>query len=98
MDEINRKEIANRLKALKEQYKYKEPDIFTEDSTYSISTYVIDNYLDNIDKTLIYLYAEAGSLRKLGDMIGCSHQSVRNEINRIKTNIKNKINEIKELW
>lgn len=98
MDAPNRKEIGYILKDLKEKYKYKEPSIFEEDSTYSISTYVIEHHLNSIDRTLIYLYAEAGSLRRLGEMLGCSHQSVRNEILRIKTDIKIKIKELQERW
>lgn len=98
MDDTNRKEIAGRLKELKLIHKYKEPDIWEDDTTYSISTYIIDNELDNIDKTIIYLYAEAGSLRKLGNMIGCSHQTIRPEVNRIKTYIQKRIKELKELW
>ena len=98
MDDTNRKQIIQRVKELKQQYKYTDIDIFNEDPTYSIATYIINTELNEVDKNIIYLYADAGNLRDLGKNIGCSHSSIRPEVNRIKEYIQGRINELRKYW
>lgn len=52
---------------------------------------IIANRLNVVDRTLILLYADCQSFRKLGERMGMSHTTVRKEIVRIK-------NEIRELY
>ena len=98
MDDTNRKQIIQRVKELKQQYQYTDIDIFNEDPTYSIATYIINTELNEVDKNIIYLYADAGNLRDLGKNIGCSHSSIRPEVNRIKEYIQGRINELRKYW
>lgn len=98
MDDTNRNTIKQRLKELKEEYKYQDPSLFEEDTTYSIATYIINNELTDVDRTIIYLYADAGNLRDLGKNLGCSHSTIRPEVNRIKNYIQKRIKELRPLF
>lgn len=94
----NQRDIKQRLKELKEEYKFND-DIFNEDDKRAyIAKKVIFEQLNEVDRTIILLYAETGSLRQLGNILGCSHSTIRPEVNRIKEDIKNKIEEIWELY
>ena len=62
-----------------------DPSIFTEDEgRVNAVKWIIDNKLNRVDKTLILLYADCLSFRKLGKRLGFSHTTVRQEIMRIK--------------
>jgi transcriptional regulator of aromatic amino acid metabolism len=45
---------------------------------------IINNKLSIVDKTLILLYVDCQSYRKLGKRLGLSHMTCRKEIIRIK--------------
>lgn len=98
MDDTKRNNISRRLKELKEDYQYQEPSIFEEDSTATIAKYIITNELNDVDRTIIYLYADAGNLRDLGKKLGCSHSTIRPEVNRIKNYIQKRIKELRPLF
>ena len=46
--------------------------------------WVVQNVLTPSDRTIIILYAELGSYRKLGARLGLSHTTVRKEVLRIR--------------
>lgn len=46
--------------------------------------WVVENKLSAADRTIIILYAEIGSYRKLGKRLGLSHTTVKNEVHRIR--------------
>lgn len=48
---------------------------------------IVNDELDAVDRTIIILYAETGSLREVGKMLGLSHMTVRKEIMRIRAEI-----------
>lgn len=77
-------EIVKDYKTIKEDYKF-NPDIFTQDDErVSKVKYILDNKLSQVDKTIILLYADCGSLRKLGRRMGLSHMTCRKEVIRIR--------------
>ena len=45
---------------------------------------IIDNKLSLADKTIILLYVDCQSYRKLGKRLGVSHMTIRREVQRIK--------------
>lgn len=91
----NKGDIKQRLKDIKEEYKFTD-DIFNEDDKRAyIAKKVIFQQLNEVDRTIILLYAHTGSLRQLGKILGCSHSTIRPEVNRIKEDI---INKIKDIW
>lgn len=46
--------------------------------------WVVEHRLSQADRTIILLYAEIGSYRKLGQRLGLSHTTVKNEVHRIR--------------
>ena len=48
---------------------------------------IVINRLDPVDRAIILLYADCGSLRDLGARLGVSHSSVRTIVERIKARI-----------
>ena len=72
------------FKDIEADYKF-DPSIFTADGERVASIkYIIDNKLNRVDKTLILLYADCLSFRKMGQRLGFSHTTMRVEIKRIK--------------
>lgn len=72
------------FKDIEADYKF-DPSIFTADGERVASIkYIIDNKLNRVDKTLILLYADCQSFRKMGQRLGFSHTTLRMEIMRIR--------------
>lgn len=83
----NEKEIIRDYKAIAEDYAY-DPSIFSdEDERTARLKYIISERLNQVDRTLIILYADCQSYRKLGARLGFSHDTARKEILRIKREI-----------
>ena len=62
-----------------------EPSGSDDDRMLSIKGAV--SRLPAVDRMLLLLYAECRSYRKLGDMLGVSHSTMRKEIQRIRKEI-----------
>ena len=78
------KEIIRDYRDIKEDYKF-NPDIMnSEDERVAKVKEIINNRLSIVDKTLILLYIDCQSYRKLGKRLGLSHMTCRKEIIRIK--------------
>lgn len=77
-------EIVKEYRQIKEDYKF-NPDIMCQDDPkVSRIKEIIDTKLSQVDKTIILLYCDCQSLRKLGKMMHLSHMTIRREVNRIK--------------
>ena len=89
-------EVAFRdFKDIEAEYAH-DPSIFTEDEgRVNAVKWIIDNKLNRVDKTLILLYADCLSFRKLGKRMGFSHTTMREEIKRIKAIILEEYNKMK---
>ena len=62
-----------------------DPSIFTQDAERVAAVkYIIDNKLSRVDKTIILIYADCLSFRKMGKRLGFSHTTMRCEVKRIK--------------
>ncbi len=96
MDDTKKDTITQKLKELKQLYTYNNTlDIMeTDDDTIKaeIAKLVIEYELDDVDRNIILLYADTGCLRRLGKVLGCSHSTIRPEVNRIKNNLQDRIN------
>lgn len=76
--------VVNEYKAITKEYAYDE-DIFNEDeSKVNILKYIIFNKLNQVDRTIILLYTDYQSYRKLGRRMGMSHMTIRTEVLRIR--------------
>ena len=78
------KEVVWDYRKIKEDYDW-HPDIFTkDDERVGKVKEIINTKLSVIDKTIIILYADCQSYRKLGKRLGVSHMTIRDECLRIK--------------
>ena len=78
------KEIIRDFRDIKEDYVF-DPDIMNmEDESVHRIKEIINTRLSLVDKTLILLYVDCQSFRKLGERLGLSHMTCRKEIIRIK--------------
>lgn len=78
------REIVKDYREIKDDYAW-HPDIFTkDDERVSKLKEIINTKLSLVDKTIILLYADCQSYRKLGKRLGVSHMTIRTECQRIK--------------
>lgn len=78
------------------EYNFKELDIFDEDDNRLIYAKQAIKQLSQSDYIIILLYAELGSLRKVGKELGISHTIIYKEIKRIREEIYNIIKKLEE--
>lgn len=90
------KEIIRDYKDIKEDYKFDPSVMSKEDERVAAIKWIIGNKLSLVDKTLILLYTDCQSYRKLGKRLGLSHMTCRKEIVRIKNIILAEYEKIKE--
>lgn len=77
-------EVIAEFRKIKQEYTY-NPDIMNEeDERLTRVKKIIDNKLSLADKTIILLYVDCQSYRKLGARLGVSHMTLRREVQRIK--------------
>ena len=77
-------EVVKEYRQIKEDYKF-NPDIMCpDDPRVARLKEIIDTKLSQVDKTIILLYADCQSFRKLGRKMNLSHMTVRREVIRIK--------------
>lgn len=80
--------IVRSYKQIAQDYAY-QGGVFCEDTPKVRRTkWVVEHCLTPADRTIIILYAELGSYRKLGARLGMSHTTVRKEVLRIRNIIK----------
>ena len=78
------REVVSEFRKIRQDYTY-NPDIMCEDDPrISRVKEIIDNKLSLADKTIILLYVDCQSYRKLGARLGVSHMTLRREVQRIK--------------
>lgn len=69
---------------IKAEYAY-NPDIMTLDEPrVARLKEIIDTKLSQVDRTIILLYCDCLSYRKLGEKMNLSHMTIRKEVLRIK--------------
>ena len=88
------KGVVRDYKTIREEYRY-DADIFsTEADSTARLKWIIENKLSQVDQTLILMYADCMSLRKLGKRLGISHTLLGKEIKRIRGNILAEYNKL----
>lgn len=86
------REIVKDYREIKEDYAW-NPDIMNkDDERVSRVKEIINTRLSVVDKTIILLYVDCQSYRKLGKRLGVSHMTVRRECQRIKKIILEEFN------
>lgn len=83
----NMNNAVNTYKLIRRDYEY-SPDVMSEeDERTTRIKEIIHKNLNTADRTIILLYIDLQSYRKLGVMLGLSHMTVRREVIRIKNEI-----------
>ena len=80
--------VANEYKQITRDYAF-DNTIFNEDEPkVNALKYIINHKLSQVDRTIILLYVDCQSYRKLGEKMGMSHMTIRREVVRIKNIIQ----------
>ena len=81
---MNENEVVKEFRKIKEDYKF-DPDIMNpDDPRVARLKEIIDRKLSQVDRTIILLYTDCLSYRKLGKKMNLSHMTIRREVIRIK--------------
>lgn len=82
--EMDTNEVVKEFRQIKQEYAY-DPDIMSpDDPRVARLKEIIDTKLSQVDKTIILLYCDCLSYRKLGKKMRLSHMTIRREVIRIK--------------
>lgn len=84
------------FKDIEAEYRFDASVMSEDESRVRAIKWIIDNKLNRVDKTLILLYADCLSFRKLGKRMGFSHTTMREEIKRIKAIILAEYEKLKD--
>ena len=76
--------VVKDYKEIKEEYKWDSSIFNQDDEKVSRIKEIINTRLSVVDKTIILLYVDCQSYRKLGKRFGLSHMTIRREVLRIK--------------
>lgn len=77
-------EVVKEFRHIKEEYAW-NPDIMCpDDPRVARLKEIIETKLSQVDRTIILLYCDCQSYRKLGKKMNLSHMTIRREVIRIK--------------
>ena len=77
-------EVVKEYRAIKQDYAYESDIMSKDDERVAKIKKIIDTKLSLVDKTIILLYADCQSYRKLAKKMNLSHMTLRREVIRIK--------------
>ena len=77
-------EVVKEYRAIKQDYAYDSDIMSKDDERVAKIKNIIDTKLSLVDKTIILLYADCQSYRKLAKKMNLSHMTLRREVIRIK--------------
>lgn len=78
------REIVKDYREIKDDYAWRQDIMNNDDERVARVKEIINKSLSVVDKTIILLYVDCQSYRKLGKRLGVSHMTVRRECQRIK--------------
>lgn len=76
--------IVSEFRLIKQDYAYNGDIMCEDDPRVARLKRIIDTKLSQVDKTIILLYCDCQSYRKLGKKMHLSHMTIRREVIRIK--------------
>lgn len=77
-------DVVNEFRDIKQDYAFDSDIMCADDDRVRRVKEIIDTRLSLVDKTIILLYADCQSYRKLGQKMHLSHMTIRREVMRIK--------------
>lgn len=85
-------EVVKEFRHIKEEYAW-NPDIMCpDDPRVARLKEIIETKLSQVDRTIILLYCDCQSYRKLGKKMNLSHMTIRREVMRIRKIILDEYN------
>jgi DNA-directed RNA polymerase specialized sigma24 family protein len=85
---MTERNIVNEFKMICKDYECNNSIFNEDDEKVSILKDIINNKLERVDKTIILLYVDYQSYRKLGKTLGLDKMTIRREVLRIRDKIK----------
>ena len=86
--------LVTEFKQIKQEYAFNDSIFNEDDARINLLKYIINRKLNQVDKTIILLYVDCQSYRKLGAKMGMSHMTIRREVMRIKNIIQEEYDRI----
>lgn len=77
-------DIVQQYRSIRQDYRFNPSVMSEDDPRVAALKEIIETRLSTVDRTIILLYADCQSYRKLGKMLGLSHMTVRKECLRIR--------------
>ena len=77
-------EVVKEFRQIREEYRWDSSIFNTEDPRVSRLKEIVETKLSQADRTILLLYVDCQSLRKLGKKLNLSHMTCRREIMRIR--------------
>ena len=77
-------EVVKEYRAIKQDYAYDSDIMSKDDERVAKIKMIIDTKLSLVDKTIILLYVDCQTYRKLAKKMNLSHMTLRREVIRIK--------------
>lgn len=84
----NIQDAASFYKLIKDEYAYNDDPFCPDDQRVKAIKWVIENRLSEPDRIIIRMYADIGSERKLGKLLGVARSTLREHLVQIKDAIK----------
>lgn len=85
-------EVVNEFRQIRQEYAF-NPSIFNpDDPRVARLKEIINNKLSQADRTILLLYVDCQSYRKLGKKLNLSHMTCRREILRIRQIVLDEFN------
>lgn len=81
---MNTNEVVKEFRQIKEDYKFNPDSMSPDDPKVARLKEIIETKLSQVDRTIILLYCDCLSYRKLGAKMHLSHMTIRREVIRIK--------------
>lgn len=92
---MDAREVKERVLGLKKEYVPVLPSLWDEETTGKAALIAL-NELDTADRTLMMLYTDLQSYRKLGKLLNISHVAIKLEIDRIREQMIDRMEVLKE--
>ena len=90
------KGLVRSYREIAEDYTFDADIMNGEPEKVRITKYIVNHRLNQVDRTLILLYADCHSYRKLGERMHLSRTTIQTQICRIKAEILRLYEELKD--
>ena len=80
-------DVVKEFRMIRKEYKHDPSIMNTDEPRVARLKEIIDNRLSQADRTILLLYCDCQSYRKLGKKLNLSHMTIRKEVIRIREKV-----------